>query len=87
MGDRRIERLRVRKLDAHGTPVGDWYELLPPICQVAGVRTDELWCTHTDSHGYRCERIDEHTTGHYIGQHTIDHALAGDGYACTAVGG
>lgn len=80
--------LRVRKLDAQGFPMGDWQEvtILPPVCQVHGVRTDGLWCTHRDSHGYRCERTDEHTTGHYIGQHTIDHALTGNGYACTAVG-
>lgn len=56
------------------------------VCQVVGANTRLLWCPAVDSHGYQCERTEEHTTGHWIGMHTIDHALAGNGYTCDAVG-
>lgn len=34
--------------------------------------------------GYQCERRGKHTD-HWISEHTIRHALAGDGYVCTQV--
>lgn len=56
------------------------------ICQVTGLGVSLLTCSRTDSRGYLCERTDPHTEGHWISQHTIDHALAGNGYTCESFG-
>lgn len=54
------------------------------ICQVA--RPDvALPCDAEESGGYRCERLDMPHEQHWIGEHTIQHALAGSGYDCDAV--
>lgn len=57
--------------------------LAPDVCQVAHVGLDRITCTARESHGYLCERTDPHGDGgHRIGQHTIEHAARGNGYAC-----
>lgn len=54
-------------------------------CQVAdpGV-VDLLPCPHTESVGYRCEVVGEHSE-HGLTAHTIAHSLAGNGYACASL--
>lgn len=56
------------------------------LCQVAdpGVY---LSCGARESGGLRCERIDPHddACGHWISDHTIAHAKAGNGYPCEAI--
>lgn len=38
-----------------------------------------------NSGGIQCERTDPHESGHSISEHTIVHALMGNGYSCAAV--
>lgn len=53
------------------------------ICQVA--RPDlKLPCGWRESGGYQCEVLGEHDA-HKIGEHTINHSLAGNGYPCAAI--
>lgn len=54
-----------------------------PACQVANPSV-ELPCPHRESGGYRCEVTGPHTR-HAISEHTIEHGLAGNGYACSAL--
>jgi hypothetical protein len=51
------------------------------ICQVADSGI-ELPCDAREGGGLRCERLDDHGDRHEISQHTIEHSLAGNGYAC-----
>ncbi len=55
-------------------------------CQVADLALqDALPCPARESGGVRCER--EHSDGeHWISPHTIEHALAGNGYPCAMIG-
>lgn len=57
------------------------------ICQVAQENLDRLTCTHTESGGYYCERLDPHGPGdqHTLGRHTVSHAQMGNGYSCGAI--
>lgn len=60
--------------------------LLAPVCQVSGDGDHLLTCYWRESGGYRCERIDPHDdSDHSFGQHTIEHARRGNGYACSAI--
>lgn len=52
------------------------------VCQIAHRNLARITCTARESHGYLCERIDPHVEGHRIGDHTINHAGSGSGYAC-----
>lgn len=54
------------------------------ICQVGHRNTDLLNCKHYEGGGYQCERTGPHT-GHWIGPHTVEHVLSGNGYACSAI--
>lgn len=54
-------------------------------CQVGDPGT-ELQCDVADSGGIRCENPEpDHGDGHWISEHTLAHALAGNAYACSAV--
>lgn len=54
-------------------------------CQVADPSI-RLECKQTESGGKRCEVKGPHgITDHWISEHTIMHALAGNGYACSAI--
>lgn len=53
------------------------------VCQARG-GGQRLTCPERDSHGYRCEKRGPHTD-HWISEHTIQHALAGNGYSCAAI--
>jgi len=58
---------------------------LMPRCQIADPQVQEhLLCQHYESGGVQCENPEQHTDDHWISEHTISHALAGNGYACTA---
>lgn len=58
---------------------------LMPRCQIADPQVQEhLPCQHHESGGVQCENPDPHTDDHWISEHTISHALAGNAYACTA---
>lgn len=57
--------------------------VLGTICQVADPALP-LPCTAEESGGYRCEVYGPHTA-HRIGEHTIAHSLAGNGYTCAAI--
>ncbi|MDG4792098.1 hypothetical protein O7626_40500 [Micromonospora sp. WMMD1102] len=52
-------------------------------CQVADPVV-KLSCGVAESGGFRCEVTGPHNK-HRIGGHTIAHALAGNGYACSAI--
>lgn len=53
-------------------------------CQIADSGIS-LPCGDWESGGIRCERLDPHgPTEHWVSQHTIRHALAGNGYSCDA---
>lgn len=54
-------------------------------CQVVAHR--EFPCKTEESHGLQCERLDEHEpiTGCWISDHTVDHSILGNGYACSSV--
>lgn len=54
------------------------------ICQEAHVGTDQLTCPARESGGYQCEVIGPHER-HAIGDHTIRHALMGNGYTCRSI--
>lgn len=55
------------------------------ICQVSNPGV-ELACNHEESGGYRCENpTPNHGDQHWISDHTIAHAMAGNGYACSAI--
>lgn len=51
------------------------------ICQVA--QDVDLPCPARESGGYQCENLEPLPHHHFIGNHTIEHSLAGNGYACT----
>lgn len=53
------------------------------ICQVVDY-DDQLTCPARESGGWGCEVVGPHVQ-HRIGDHTIRHVLAGNGYACAAV--
>ena len=53
------------------------------ICGVIGFTNPS--CSERDSDGVRCENFTPHTTEHLVGQHTIAHTRAGNGYACSAI--
>lgn len=58
---------------------------LTPHCQIADPQVQEqVPCQHQESGGVQCENPDPHTDDHWISELTISHALAGNGYACTA---
>ena len=44
-------------------------------------------CTSTESGGFRCENaVPGHGDAeHWVSDHTVLHALAGNGYACSAI--
>jgi hypothetical protein len=55
------------------------------ICQTSHVNVHLLTCPDRESGGYQCERLSPHgDDAHWIGPHTIEHSLAGSGYACEA---
>jgi hypothetical protein len=59
----------------------------PYRCPVAD-RSVRFVCEYRESGGYQCERLDPHDDeeyGHWWSDHTIDHSLAGNGYACSAI--
>jgi hypothetical protein len=67
--------------------LGDHTDAQPPstvlrVCQVATPGVD-LPCPAVEGGGLRCEVSGPHDL-HRIGGHTIAHALAGNGYACSA---
>ncbi len=43
-----------------------------------------LPCNAYEGGGYQCEMVGPHAR-HQIGRHTVEHALAGNGYACSAI--
>lgn len=43
-----------------------------------------LPCKHFESSGYQCEKYGAHRA-HRVGEHTIRHALKGNGYTCEAI--
>lgn len=53
-------------------------------CQIADPSI-YLPCTARESGGVRCERSDDHGDRHEISAHTIEHSLAGNGWACSAI--
>ena len=53
------------------------------ICQVLDYSL-KLTCKARESGGYRCEVKGKHEN-HWIGRHTIEHALAGNSYSCEAI--
>jgi hypothetical protein len=55
------------------------------ICQVRRVNVDKIACPSKESGGYSCERLDPHEDGHFVGQHTIEHAIRGSGYSCEEI--
>lgn len=64
---------------AASSPTGD-----SPHCQVAG--DPELTCQHQEAGGYRCEVLEPHSPiDCRISDHTVSHALAGNGYTCEAI--
>jgi hypothetical protein len=55
-------------------------------CQVSDPYGADLECPVTESGGYRCEVRGEHDS-HAISDHTIAHAIAGNDWPCSAIGG
>lgn len=54
-------------------------------CQIAHRERYPLVCSVTDGGGFFCENpAPDHGSDHWISAHTIDHAIAGNGYACSA---
>lgn len=51
------------------------------ICQPTHRNTQQLTCPARESGGYQCEVMGDHEQ-HAIGEHTIMHALIGNGYSC-----
>lgn len=55
-------------------------------CQVAD-GDEPFACPYYESGGYRCENpIPDHGDHHWWSEHTIQHSIAGNGYACESFG-
>lgn len=59
-----------------------WPILPTYICQVNG---DPILPCPEMNGGYQCEYLGAGPHRHFIGNHTIEHALAGNGYYCSAI--